>query len=121
MALPATYSLALYRGDSFRMQFRLWADAAKTQPVDLTGATVAAEIRGAPSSLPWHAFSCSIASNIIDIAMTADQTAGLPANAYWDLQVAYASGDVQTIVMGGVSVRGNITSSTIGTQELAHV
>lgn len=116
MTLPGHYSLELYRGDSFRRQFALTADG---QPVDLTGATAAAEIRSAPKSLPLYAFTCTIVDNVITIAMTAAETSALPAHAYWDLQVTYASGEVQTFVAGGISVRGDITGSTVG-REVAH-
>ena len=120
MALPAAYSLTLYRGDSFRVQFRLWADAAKTEAVDLTGATAAAEIRAAPQSLPLVALACAITDNVIEVSLTAGQSIDVPRAAYWDLQLTYASGEVQTIVAGGVSVREHITGSTVGLHEVAH-
>ena len=37
--IPADYNLTLYRGDTGRWRFVLWADAGKTQPLDLTGAS----------------------------------------------------------------------------------
>jgi hypothetical protein len=109
MARPGAYSLAIYRGDSFREQFSLSQDG---QPVDLTGATAAAEIRGAPQSLPLYAFTCTIVDNVITIAMTAAETAVLPAHAYWDLQVTHATGEVQTFVAGGANVQDDITGSS---------
>ena len=47
-----TYPLGLYRGDTARRSFVLWADAAKTVAVDLTGVTVAAEVRRSTGSTP---------------------------------------------------------------------
>lgn len=122
MSLPAAYSLALYRGDSFRTQFRLWADAQKTQPVDLSDVIAAAELRAAPKSALLLALACVITGNVIDVSLTAAESATLPAVAYWDLQLTYPSGDVQTIVAGGVSVRADITASLLpGAREVAHV
>lgn len=114
MSVPVKYSLEMYRGDSFRMQFRLWADAAKTEPVDLTGATAAAQIRPAPAADPAASLLCVITDNVIDVSLPASETVLLPGGAYWDLQVTYASGDVQTLVSGGVAVRGEITQPMPG-------
>lgn len=122
MSLPVAYALLLYRGDSFRVQFRLWADAQKTQPCDLTGATAAAEIRGAPGLLPLVTLTCAITGHVIDVSLAAAETTLVPATAYWDLQLTYASGEVQTVVAGGVRLRADITGSTLGrTREVAHV
>jgi hypothetical protein len=109
MSIPASYSLEFYRGDSFRRQFLLWADKDKTQPVDLTGATAAAELRPAPSAERWQSLTCSITGNVIDVSLPAADTAMIPGSGYWDLQITYASGDVRTVVHGGVSVAGDIT------------
>ncbi len=38
------YPLGIYRGDTHRWSFTLWADAGKTTPADLTGVAVAAWI-----------------------------------------------------------------------------
>lgn len=109
--MPATYALSLYRGDTCRVRFVLWEDEAKTQPVDLTGVTAAAEIRPAPRAQAVVTFACAIDGNAIDCVLSAAQTATAPTAAYWDLQLTYPSGDVQTIVAGGVSTRGDITGS----------
>ena len=47
-----TYTLALYRGDTARYQFVLWADSARTVEVDLTGVVVAAEVRPSTGGTP---------------------------------------------------------------------
>jgi hypothetical protein len=119
--VPVYYSVELYRGDSFRMQVRLWADAGKTQPVDLTGASVAAEIRPAPGAIPAASFTCAITANVIDVSLSAADSLNVPQSAYWDLQITYASGDVQTVIAGGVSVRGEITQPAAARRVVAHV
>ena len=106
-----TYALWPYRGDTFRRRFVLWADAAKTTPADLTGATVAAEIRSAPGATPITTIACSLTvPNLVDLVLAPTLTAGLPDGA-WDLQITYASGDVQTVVKGAVKPDGDITQS----------
>jgi len=107
-----TYPLALYRGDTYRRQFTVWADAGKTQPADLTGVTVTAEVRAGTGATPVYPLALTVTlPNLIDLEISAAESAGLPASAKWDLQLTYPSGDVQTIVRGGVSVTGDITGS----------
>ena len=111
-----TYALWPYRGDTFRRRFVLWADAAKTTAADLTGATVAAEIRSAPGATPITTIACSVTlPNTIDLVLTPAVSSGLAASGFWDLQITYASGDVQTIVSGAVKPQGDITQSVAPT------
>ena len=48
---PGKYDLTLYEGDSYAWRVRLWADADGLVPIDLTGATVAAQFRDKPNGL----------------------------------------------------------------------
>lgn len=109
MAVPAYFSLEFYRGDDFRKQFRLWADKKKTIPADLTGAEASADIRAAPMALPAASLECVITGNVIDVSLPGPDTILVPKNGYWDLQITYASGEIRTVVAGGVSVRPGIT------------
>lgn len=108
------YPLAIYRGDSHGWQFRLWQDAARTIPVDLTGVSAAAEIRTASGAQPITALACSVAANVISVVLSAADSRALPPTAQWDLQLTYSSADVKTIVAGGVTVSGDITDSSPG-------
>jgi hypothetical protein len=106
------YSLRVYRGDTHRWRFFLWADSDRTTAVDLTGVTVAAEIRAGTGTTPVVPLTVSVtAPNQIDLSLAASAAASLPASAKWDLQLTYASGDVQTVVAGSVLVSGDITAS----------
>lgn len=109
--IPADYNLALYRGDTGRWQFKLWADAGKTQPIDLTGVTVDAMIRDrAPASGYAMTMGCTVTTpNIIDMVLTATQSTDLPAKGVWDLQLTYPSGDVVTPLKGTVAVTQDVT------------
>lgn len=105
--IPGTYDLCLYRGDTGRWQFRLWADEAKTTPADLTGATARAQIRPGHSGAAT-VMTCAITvPNIIDMTLPANTAP--PARGLWDLELTYASGDVQTVLTGKVTTQGDIT------------
>ena len=107
--IPGTYDLCLYRGDTSRWQFRVWLDEAKTIPADLTGAAAKAQIR------PGHAGTATDMVCVITlpniIAMTLPAGTSPPQRGLWDLEVTYASGDVQTVLAGKVTVQGDVTSN----------
>jgi hypothetical protein len=114
--MPGTYPLSLYRGDSYTWQFRLWSDPAHTQPVDLTGATVKAEVRYTPGGTAILALDCTItAPNIIGMHLPADAWDGFvmtkTGTAAWDLQVSFPGGDVITYLAGPVTLTADITDS----------
>jgi len=116
MPLPAMFPFSLWRGDSWRAQFRLWSDAQKTVPVDLTGVSAAAALRTSPSrssSASRVPLTCSISTNVIDVSLSVAQSQALnaPTAAEWDLQLTYPSGDVQTIVAGPVDIRADVVGS----------
>lgn len=109
---PGKFPLNLYRGDTYRYQFRLWKDNAQTTPADLTGASARSEIRDRPGGTLIAMFVCNVVTpNIVDIVLNAADCAKLPSNAVWDLQLTYASGDVATVVTGPVNVTPDVTSS----------
>lgn len=112
--MPQQMALGIYRGDSYHWRFTLFADAAKTQPYDLTGATAKAEIRQATGTPVLASMGCTITEpNIIDVDLAATDSQDLAiAAAKWDLQVTWtATGKVKTVVAGAVTVEGDITDS----------
>jgi hypothetical protein len=113
--MPGTYPLSLYRGDTYAWQFKLWLDAGKTQPVDLTGATAKAEIRYTTGGTEILVMVCTITQpNIINVSLPATVWVAWPfkssKRSAWDLQVTQ-SGAVTTYVAGPVTVVGDITDS----------
>jgi len=109
---PAAYPLRLYRGDSYHWQFRLWADAAKTQPVDLTGVVVKAEIRDRSAGSTIVAMVCVVnLPNTVDVQLPAAASKTAPTGG-WDLQLTYPDGRTVTVLAGNVTVTGDITDST---------
>lgn len=110
---PGKMDLSIYRGDSYKWQYTLWVDEAKTIPADLTGCTVKAEVRAGPGTAVITTLATSITMpNKINVTLTAAVSATLPAAAKWDLQLTYTTADVTTIVAGAVSVTSDITDST---------
>ena len=85
---PGRLSLSLYRGDTYRWQFKLWLDTARTQPVDLTGATVSSQIRDKPGGNLIATLVCTITlPNIVDAVLSASASSALPSSGSWDMQV----------------------------------
>jgi hypothetical protein len=104
------YPLGIYRGDTHRWSFTLWADAAKTTPADLTGVAVAAWI--AQATTITH-LVCTVATHVVSVALEEDISQGLTVTqGRWDLQLTYPSGDVQTVVAGSVSVKADVTGAS---------
>jgi hypothetical protein len=118
---PGNYPLAIYRGDSYKWQFKLWSDAAKTQPVDLTGVTVKAEIRDKPAGTLLGTLACAITMpNIINASLTSTDTASLTSGA-WDMQLTYSDGEVSTVLSGLVTVTLDVTDSAAMMKRLRSV
>ena len=109
--IPASYNLSLYRGDTSRWQFKLWTDAGKTQPEDLTGATAEATIRDKTTGGSYRQLlTCTVVlPNIINMVLTDTQSRNLPAKGVWDLQVTYPSGDVASKLQGSTAVTQDVT------------
>lgn len=114
---PGTYHLNLYRGDTYAWTFRLWADPERTVPVVLTGAVAAAEVREKSAGTTIVPLVVAIeppGGNTIEVQLnTTEWELGVPVSGVWDLQVTHASGAVQTVVAGKVTVTGDVTDSTV--------
>jgi hypothetical protein len=111
---PGALPLTLYRGDTYHWRFVLWADAAKTTPINLTNATPKAEIRTAAAGALITSMVLTVTlPNIIVATLPAAGSALLPATGgAWDLQLTYTTtGDVQTVLAGAVKVTMDVTDS----------
>lgn len=114
--MPGSYTMNLYRGDTYHWKFVVWQDTAMTIPADLTGVTAKSQIRDKPSG----AFIVDLVVNVVlpntitaDLAQVDSQRL-LPPACAWDLQLTYPNGDVITILAGAVNVTPDITDSTPG-------
>jgi len=108
---PAQLPLDLYRGDSQRLQVKLWQ--GENDPYDLTGVTAKSEIRDRPAGTFITEMACVITlPNIIDLYLSKEDSHKLPSKGVWDLQLTYASGDRKTPLAGPVTVTPDVTDST---------
>ena len=108
--MPGNYALRVYRGDTARWTFVLWADTHKTVPADLTGVSVASQIRTRPGGDVLATLACTTTlPNTIDAELPATVTAKLLPLAVWDLQLTYPSGDVTTVLAGAVNAMADVT------------
>jgi hypothetical protein len=106
--------LVIYRGDTGTWEFVLWADAAKTVPFDLSGASAKAEIRNRPGGvlLATLAVSINLPQTIV-VSLTEAASLALNGGVYaWDLPVTMPGGGVQTMMAGPVTVTEDVTGST---------
>jgi hypothetical protein len=109
--LPGTYDLQLYRGDTTRFRFTLWSDDAKTVPLDLSSASVSAQIRDQPDDTTvLVTLSCAVTPpNNIDVTVPTASAGALPAVGVWDLEITWADGDIQTVLAGAVYTAPDVT------------
>lgn len=110
---PSEFPLeAIYRGDTYRWRIAFWLSA--TVPCDLTGVTAKAEIRDRPGGSTIVALHCTVElPNLVWMELLAPVSRTLPLLGAWDLQLTYASGDVQTVLAGPVTVTADVTDSTL--------
>jgi hypothetical protein len=106
---PGAWALAIYRGDSAAWQVQLWQDSAMTQPVDLTGVIVAAQIRATPDSETAISLTTVVTlPNTIGLSLSAADSANVLAGV-WDLELTYPNGTVTTVLAGPVVVTPDVT------------
>lgn len=108
---PGRLPLSLYRGDTYRWQFKLWLDTARTLPADLSGAFALAQIRDKAGGTLIVSMPCVVTvPNFVDMVLSATDSAKLPNSGAWDLQITYASGDVATVLGGPVNTTADVTT-----------
>lgn len=81
-------------------------------PVDLTGATVAAEIRDRSGGDRIVDLGVAVTvPNIVDMTMTPADYVDCPTQGVWDLQITYPDTSVRTVLGGSVTVAPDVTDS----------
>lgn len=113
MAAPSKTALQVYRGDAVGLRVTLWQDAEKTQPADLTGADVNAQIRASADSAEVIAdFDVAVETNVVMLHLFPKQSAVLPALSVFDLEVVWdgvGGEQVQTVLVGSITTTADVT------------
>lgn len=115
MPVPSRVPIDHYRGDTLAVLCRLWADKAKTQPVDLTGTVVTAQVRLTPDSSAAIAnFDVTVDgtfNNEIVLVLPPTATATLPPKACYDTQIDWdgTGTQIQTILAGDLTITADVT------------
>jgi len=111
---PGAYNLSLYQGDTHHWTFTLWLDSKKTQPANLSGATAKSQIKDKAGGSTLASLTCAVVQpNTVNITFPSSLWSGWPANrnsGVWDLQITYASGDIQTVVAGTITSTQDVTT-----------
>ena len=117
---PGTLNLDLYRGDTFGWRLMLWTNDDKTQPMDLTDATVRAEIRYESAGAEVMEIDAAVTlPNQIDLTLEADAWLEFPYRKkpipIWDVQITFADDSVFTVLRGNVYITNDVTDSSLPT------
>jgi hypothetical protein len=112
MPVPQRIPLSLYRGDTCSVALRLWADTAETDPVDLAGVTITAQVRlTADSTTVVATFEVTVDGNTVLLLLPPAVTAVLPPKGVYDVQLDWNSDGtlIQTVLAGEVTVTADVT------------
>jgi hypothetical protein len=112
MPVPQRIPLSLYRGDTCSVALRLWADTAGTEPVDLAGTLITAQVRLTPdASTVVATFEVTVSGNSVLLLLPPAVTAALPPKGVYDVQLDWNSDGelIQTVLAGDVSVTADVT------------
>lgn len=107
--------LALYRGDTYGWQFRVWEDTPGGIPTDLTGVIAAAQVRDRPGGSRLIELACDVAApNMVNVVLSVDAWGTVElSRGSWDLELTYPGGSVITIVAGPVTVTQDVTREVV--------
>lgn len=104
-------ALAFQRDEDVLIDVKLWTDASKDAPFDLTasGTIITANVyavQGGPALVPFTV--TVLAANEVRLTLTADQVNLLPDSCWWSLAASTAAG-LTTLCEGAVAVSGIAT------------
>lgn len=105
--LPASLDIDAWRGDAIPIQ-------AVITGMDLTGATVRAQLRAHPDAAePAASFGVTVTPGVdstIDLLLAAEDSAGLAAGRYvYDVEITPTNGQVWTPVQGQLTLYDDVT------------
>lgn len=117
MSGPGVYDFTVYQGDTKKFSLVISAGPPPSGPyvpVDLTGCTLAAQIRDTPQAAqPAAVITCTVtdaAAGEVLLSMAPAITAAMTAGTkVWDMEILFPSGDKYTYLKGAVTVVADVT------------
>lgn len=116
MPVPPKTNITHYRGDSMTILCRLWDDAGKTEPTDLSESTVRAQVREQYDDTEVAAeFEVTVTGNEILANLPPKEARDLPPRGFWDIEVDFYSDDVrvQTVAGGAWTTQPDVTRNGV--------
>ena len=112
MAAVYVSNLVINAGATFSQQFDL-AQSDDSSPLNLTGFTIAGQIRkhaGSSNSVSFTASAMDALNGLILISLTPEETASLKTGRHvYDIVITDSAGDKTRVVEGSVLVREGVT------------
>lgn len=117
--MPGTYNFSVYQGDTKEFSVALASGPPPDGPyvaIDLTGCTVAAQIRDTPQAAqPAATITCTVTdapNGEVLLSMAPSVTAVLGQGVkVWDMEIMYPSGKKFTYLKGNVTIEAEVTRS----------
>ncbi len=103
--------LILLKGDTFRKTFQL--KQSNGDPVDLTGATIASELRKYPNSTILVNLNAAITSPttgewLLELSSTETTNIGFTYGSY-DVEITFINGEVKKMLHGSITLKEEVT------------
>jgi len=99
------YPLVIDQGSTFKKKFTLYTDTSRLTAVNLTGATITAQIvvtKGAAAIATFSVVDTDLANGIFYLNLTDDVTAALTDLAgFWDLHILFSDAITTTKYLAG--------------------
>jgi hypothetical protein len=105
-ARPQRTDVWAYAGDDLTLTLTVRDGSGNA--VDLSGDTVAAQVRTSAGAL-LATFTPSVAGNVVTLVLDHTATALLPPGALWDCQRSDGSGLIQTLITGWFRTTPQVT------------
>jgi|SRR5262245_44093856 len=121
MSMPATLDLTHYRGDTLGVAIKCWSDVAHTIPVDISTATITAQIKvktGDTATVGTWEVSKQVPAggtitSQINLTLRGDPQRSMPTKTVWDCQIDFTNDGLhtQTPVKGTLTLSDDITQT----------
>ena len=115
--MPGTYNFSVYQGDTKEFSLAISVGPPPDGPyvpLDLTGCTIASQIRDTPAAAqPAAVITCTITDDeggLVLLSMAPAITAALGAGKkVWDMEITFSNGKKFTYLAGEVTITADVT------------